>query len=132
VREENKASLDRQLALAKNIDVDFPAFHPITPVPGTPVFDEAVRMGWVTEEDFDTFDWMSPVLDSRYMTRDQIAQSLYEMNKQFVNTKWLLKGLTSRVPYKRDMYMWFAKVAVITFRYFCQRSQPYFVRASCR
>jgi anaerobic magnesium-protoporphyrin IX monomethyl ester cyclase len=111
VREENKASLDRQLAMAKAIDVDFPAFHPITPVPGTPVFDEAVKMGWVTEEDFETFDWMSPVLDSRYMTRDQIAQSLYEMNKQFVNTKWLLKGLTSRVPYKRDMYMWFAKVS---------------------
>ena len=45
------------------------------------------------------------------MTRDEIATSLYEMNKKFVNNKWLMKGLMSRVPYKRDMYIWFAKVS---------------------
>jgi hypothetical protein len=33
------------------------------------------------------------------------------MNKKFVNNKWLMKGLMSRVPYKRDMYIWFAKVS---------------------
>ena len=31
--------------------------------------------------------------------------------KQFVNRRWMLKGLTSKVPYKRDMYIWFAKVS---------------------
>jgi hypothetical protein len=51
------------------------------------------------------------VLDSQYMTKDEIGQALYDMNRQFVNNKWLLRGLTSRVPYKRDMYIWFAKVS---------------------
>lgn len=111
VRDETKESLDRQLALAKAIDVDFPAFHPITPVPGTPVFEDALANGWVTYEDFENFDWMSPVLDSRYMTRDEIAAEIYRMNKQFVNTKWILNGLFHQVPYKRDMYRWFAKVS---------------------
>ena len=110
VRDETRESLDRQLALAKQLDVDFPAFHPLTPVPGTPVFDEAVAHGWITEEDFEEFDWMTPVLDSRYMTRDEIAQEIYRMNKQFVNLPWLAKGLFHSVPYKRDMYRWFAKV----------------------
>ena len=112
VRDETHESLDRQVALAKLIDVDFPAFHPITPVPGTPVFDNAVREGWISEEDFETFDWMSPVLDSRFLSRDEIAAELYRMNKKFVNVPWLLKGLTSEVPYKRDMYRWFLKVSV--------------------
>lgn len=111
VREESQATLDRQLEMAKAIDVDFPAFHPITPVPGTPVFDEALANGWVTEEDFETFDWMSPVLDSRFLTRDEIAMQLWRMNKELVNTRWLMKGVFDRVPYKRDMYRWFAKVA---------------------
>ena len=111
VRDETKESLDRQLELARSIDVDFPAFHPITPVPGTPIFDEAVANGWITEEDFEEFDWMSPVLDSRYMTRDEIAESIYRMNKKFVNTRWLARGLFHKVPYKRDMYRWFAKVS---------------------
>jgi hypothetical protein len=53
---------------------------------------------------------MSPVLDSKYMTRDEITMAIYGMNKAFVNTPWLLKGLFHKVPYKRDMYRWFAKV----------------------
>lgn len=110
-KDESPQSLEKQVALAKKIDVDFPAFHPITPVPGTPIFDEAIREGWITEDDFDDFDWLSPVLDSQYMTRDEIAEALYKMNKQFVNTPWMLRGLFSRVPYKRDMYIWFLKVS---------------------
>ena len=45
------------------------------------------------------------------MSRDEIATALYRMNKQFVNTPWMLRGLFSKVPYKRDMYIWFLKVS---------------------
>jgi len=110
-KEESPDSLKKQVALAKKLDVDFPAFHPITPVPGTPIFDQAIRDGEITEDDFDNFDWLTPVLNTKFMTRFEIAKALHDMNKQFVNTKWLLKGLTSRVDYKRDMYVWFAMVS---------------------
>ncbi|MFN7145127.1 MAG: B12-binding domain-containing radical SAM protein, partial [Myxococcota bacterium] len=111
VKDESPETMKKQVALAKKIDVDFPAFHPITPVPGTPIYDEAIAKGWITEQQFDDFDWLTPVLDSKYMTRDEIAESLYRMNKEFVNNKWLMRGLLSRVPYKRDMYIWFTKVS---------------------
>jgi anaerobic magnesium-protoporphyrin IX monomethyl ester cyclase len=111
VKEESPASLERQLKMAKSLDVDFPAFHPITPVPGTPVYDDAIANGHITEADFDNFDWLTPVLDSDFMTKDEIAQSLYEMNKVLVNKRWLLRGLTSKIDYKRDMYIWFAMVS---------------------
>ena len=45
------------------------------------------------------------------MTKDEIAMELYRMNEQFVNRKWLLRGLFSSVDYKRDMYIWFTKVS---------------------
>jgi len=111
VKEESNETLKKQVALAKKLDVDFPAFHPITPVPGTPIFDNALKEGLITYEDFDGFDWLTPVLDSEFLSRDEIAWALYEMNKEFVNKRWLLRGLTSRVDYKRDMYIWFAKVS---------------------
>ncbi len=113
VKDESPESLQKQLDMAKSIDVDFPAFHPITPVPGTPIFDEAIREGHITEDDFDDFDWLTPVLDSKYMTRHEISAALYDMNKELVNNRWLLKGLTSRVDYKRDMYIWFTKVSAL-------------------
>lgn len=111
VKNESMDTLKLQVDLAKRLDVDFPAFHPITPVPGTPIYDEAIRNGHITEDDFDNFDWLSPVLNSDYLTKDEIAWELYRMNKQFVNTKWMLKGLFSRVDYKRDMYIWFTLVS---------------------
>jgi len=33
------------------------------------------------------------------------------MNKEFVNTRWMMRGLLSRVSYKRGMYIWFTKVS---------------------
>jgi len=111
VKDEDHASLERQVEMAQSLDVDFPAFHPITPVPGTPIYDDAIAQGHITEEDFDNFDWLSPVLDTDYLNKDEIADALYKMNKKVVNTRWLLKGLSSPVDYKRDMYIWFAKVS---------------------
>ena len=49
----------------------------------------------------------------RYMTKDEIAVALYEMNKKFVNPRWILRGLSSKIDYKRDMYIWFAKVSAL-------------------
>lgn len=115
VKNEDQDTLKLQVDLAKKIDVDFPAFHPITPVPGTPIYDDAIRNGHITEEDFDDFDWMTPVLNSDYLTKDQIASELYRMNKQFVNSKWLFRGLFSKEDYKRDMYIWFSKVSLKQF-----------------
>ena len=111
VKNESQDTLGLQVELAQKLDVDFPAFHPITPVPGTPIYDDAIRNGHITEEDFDNFDWMTPVLDADYMTKDEIAWELYRMNQKFVNSKWLMRGLTSKVDYKRDMYIWFTKVS---------------------
>ena len=125
-KDENPDSLKRQVELARRLDVDFPAFHPITPVPGTPVFDQAIANGDITYEDFHDFDWMTPVMDSEFMTRDEIADALHEMNKEFVNPAWILRGLTSRVDYKRDMYIWFAKVsATMAFDAIRQKVSPF-------
>ena len=44
VKNESQDTLGLQVELAKKLDVDFPAFHPITPVPGTPIYDDAIRM----------------------------------------------------------------------------------------
>jgi len=128
LKEEDKRTLDDQVAMAKRLDVDFPAFHPITPVPGTPIYDDAIANGHITEDDFDNFDWMSPVLDSDFMTRHEIADELHRMNKQFVNPKWMLKGLLSKESYKRDMYIWFTKVsAQMWFEVAKQRLNPFAV-----
>ena len=109
---ETRESLFRQADLAKELNVDYPAFHPITPVPGTPLFDQAMQEGWLTLEDFTDFDWMTPLVDSDYMTKDEISRALYDINRKFVNPEWLIKGILSPHEYKRNMYRWWLKVAM--------------------
>jgi len=124
-RYETRESMFRQAELAKELKVDYPAFHPITPVPGTPLFDEAIQQGWITLEDFTEFDWMTPMLDSAYMTREEIGRALYDINRKFVTPKWLAQGLLSRDRYKRDMYLWWLKVALgVTVDAWKQRINP--------
>jgi anaerobic magnesium-protoporphyrin IX monomethyl ester cyclase len=111
VRDETKDSMWKQAALAKKLDLDYPAFHPVTPVPGTKVYEEAKKNDWIELPDFKNFDWMTPVMRSEYLTREEIAWQIYEMNKALVTPTWLLKGLTDKTPYRQHMYMWWAKVA---------------------
>ena len=111
VKDETPESMWQQAELAKQLELDYPAFHPVTPVPGTAVYEEARRNDEIELDDFKKFDWMTPVMRSKYMTRDEIAWQIYEMNKKLVTPQWLMKGLSDSTPYRRYMYMWWFKVA---------------------
>jgi anaerobic magnesium-protoporphyrin IX monomethyl ester cyclase len=111
VPEETPASMRRQLAFAKELDLDYPGFHPLTPVPGTALWDQAIADGVIEADTFDQFDWATPVVPSRHMSRREIETELIAMEKAYVTLPWLLRGLSSRSQYKRRMYQWFVKVS---------------------
>jgi len=109
--DETRESMLRQLEFARELDLDYPGFHPMTPVPGTPLWNEALSTGAIEADGFDQFDWATPVVPSRHMTRRQIEETLIEIEKRYVTVPWLLKGLSSPSRYKRAMYLWFLKVS---------------------
>ncbi|MBU1044863.1 MAG: B12-binding domain-containing radical SAM protein [Candidatus Omnitrophica bacterium] len=110
VRNETKKTMMNQLAYAKSLKVDYPAFHPITPVPGTKLWDQAKAEGWLEITDFSYYDWSTPVMASKDLSRDQIDDLLYTINKSYASFWWLLKGLCSLYPHKRNMYIWWVLV----------------------
>jgi anaerobic magnesium-protoporphyrin IX monomethyl ester cyclase len=111
-RNETKKSILRQLQYAREIKADYPAFHPLTPVPGTKLWDEAKAKGWLEITDFSSYDWATPVMSSQYLSRNEIEQLIYIMNKKYAGFWWLLKGLCSPYAYKRDMYIWWLSVVI--------------------
>jgi anaerobic magnesium-protoporphyrin IX monomethyl ester cyclase len=114
-RDETKQTMHRQLEFAKLLDADYPAFHPVTPFPGTDLYLEAKEKGWIEIDDFDQYDLMTPVMSSKYMSREEIEAEMVELNKEFVGPRWLLKGLLSSSPYRRNMYIWWLSVMVRVF-----------------
>jgi len=112
VYDETEQSMREQLEFARKLKPDYPAFHPLTPVPGTQLYNEVVEKGLLEIKDFSKFDWMTPVMPSKYLSRERIEELIIELNREFINLKWLIKGLFSPYAYKRRMYIWWFLVLV--------------------
>lgn len=108
--DETPASLRAQLAYARRLGADYPAFHPVTPFPGTELYDEALASGKLEIRDFDQFDMMTAIMGTNQMDREEMEEALVALNKAYVGPRWLLRGLLSRHGYRRDMYTWFLLV----------------------
>jgi len=115
IREESRESMLNQIRYAKEIKADYPAFHPMTPVPGTESWREAKEKGWLEIEDFSKYDWMTPVMPSKYLSRDEIRDLIYLANREFVSISWMIKGLFCPFRVKRDMYIWWLLVVLKIF-----------------
>lgn len=109
LKDETKESMDRILKYAIKLKVDYPAFHPIAPVPGTIMHEEAVKNDELEITDYKDFDWFTPVWSSESMTREQLAAANLELNKRFVlfRPHWAVRGLFSKHKHTRGLYRWF-------------------------
>ena len=112
VRSETRETMLAQADFAKKLDLDYPGFHPITPIPGTAFWDEATENKWIEVTDFSEYDWMTPIVSSDFLSRREIEDLLILLNRRFVSFRWFLRGITSKSRYKRNMYIWWLIVTV--------------------
>ncbi len=109
LRTDDEQSIKGLLTYAHDCHLDFAAFHPLTPFPGTPLWDQAQREGWIEENDFAKYDMFYPTMSTLHLTRDQIARVTTWCQKNFVQKQKLryLRGLFSRYPVRRRLHWWF-------------------------
>jgi anaerobic magnesium-protoporphyrin IX monomethyl ester cyclase len=112
LRNETPQSLKNLVHYIKELDMDYPSFSPITPVPGTKTWEEANKKWWVEVEDFEKYDWFTPIISPANMTRQDIEDALYKLNRSHFNTLKILRNLISPYKYKRKMYTWFLIVSL--------------------
>jgi len=114
LRNETRESLFDLLHYAIDLQVDYPAFHTLAPVPGTELWREARANGWIEIEDYSQYDWYTPIMPSEQMSREEIAAVLKEIQKRFVlyRPQWAIKGLFSPNPLRRGIYIWFFYVTL--------------------
>lgn len=104
---------ESMLSLAKyavEIDIDYPAFHPVAPVPGTHLYQEARKHDLLEEKDFTRYDWSTPIMRSQTgLSATDLSKLNMELNKRYVLCRphWLIRGLFSPYKHKRGLYWWF-------------------------
>lgn len=106
---ETRESMMDLLDYAIELGVDYPAFHPINPVPGTTLYKELTGAGKLEINDFSRCDWFTPLFPSDALSTSDIAELNKELNKRFIlyRPQWAVKGLLSRSKLRRGLYQWF-------------------------
>jgi len=103
---ESKETIRALGKYVRSLGVDFPAFHILTPVPGTSIFEEAQAENKLEVLDFAQYDWNTPIMSTRFLSREELLYEVYLLYRGSVRLGWLLKGICSRHRYKRNMYIW--------------------------
>ncbi|MBU3933661.1 MAG: cobalamin-dependent protein [Candidatus Omnitrophica bacterium] len=114
IRSENKNSLLSMVNYALDVGVEFMIFHPITPVPGTTLYQEAVQKGWLEDKDFAHYNWLQPVMAAENISLEEIMNLTKKASLQFILSRWqtALRGLFSPLRYRRRLYWWFLSIFI--------------------
>ena len=69
---ETAESLERTLALARRLPLDFEQFYCAVPFPGSRLYEEAREKGWLREEDFSRFRQDEALLELPGLTPEEV------------------------------------------------------------
>jgi anaerobic magnesium-protoporphyrin IX monomethyl ester cyclase len=84
---------------------DFLVLTLTTPLPGTRYFEEADRLGRIREKDFGKYDFMHPVMDTKFLSVEEVyhLQRVY-LKKYYTQPRILLGAFFNPNPFKRMAY----------------------------
>lgn len=89
---ERKEEMRATLKFALELDPDYAQFSVLTPYPGTEIFDEAERKGWILSRNFDDFTAGKPVLKNFFMSPQEISRFLkYCYLRFYLRPKFILR-----------------------------------------
>lgn len=109
-REDDEASIKSKLKFALKLDPDFVIFTPLTPLPGTQLYEEAVREGWLSTRDYSKFDFAHAVLNTKHLSSRDVDELMIYCYRKFYNRPIkTLKGLLSRNRFRRAINAYFLK-----------------------
>jgi anaerobic magnesium-protoporphyrin IX monomethyl ester cyclase len=101
---DSEASLKEAFQFVKN-QSDFLILTMTTPLPGTRYFAEAERLGGIRERDFGKYDFMHPIMDTKFLTAKEVhhLQQVY-LKKYYTQPRILLGAFFDSNPFKRMAY----------------------------
>ncbi len=109
-RKDTRASILAKERLAEELDVDFAIFTPLTPFPGTPLYEQAKREGWLEVRDWSKYDLAHAVMPTETLSRREVQALMVACYRRFfLRPGKILRGLLSRNPYRRAVNAYFLR-----------------------
>ncbi|MBF0298390.1 MAG: cobalamin-dependent protein [Oligoflexia bacterium] len=113
--DDNAEKIKAILSFAHDIDVDFAAFHVLTPYLGTTLRQnilkdiEQGKLNFEIESDYSKYDMFCPVMPTKYLTKNEVAYWTHWCQKNFVFKKphRYFFRLFSPHTIRRKLHWWF-------------------------
>jgi radical SAM superfamily enzyme YgiQ (UPF0313 family) len=80
---ETEKTAKETINFVKQLNPDDVGFYVATPYPGTPMYDQVIKNGWLRVTDFDKFDTAGPTFETPWLTMEKLAELRYKAYQQF-------------------------------------------------
>jgi anaerobic magnesium-protoporphyrin IX monomethyl ester cyclase len=71
------------IKFVKELNPDDVGFYVATPYPGTPMYDQVKKNGWLRVTDFDKYDTAGPTFETPWLSMEKLAEIRYKAYQQF-------------------------------------------------
>lgn len=113
-RRDTHESIAELRKFVNELDPDFAIFAILTPFPGTELFEEAKRSGWIEDWNWANYDMVHAVMPTETLSRKEVQEELYECYRSFYGSLGRrLQGLFSENEVKRRVYWYMAFRGII-------------------
>jgi radical SAM superfamily enzyme YgiQ (UPF0313 family) len=80
---ETEQTARQTINLVKELNPDDVGFYIATPYPGTPMYEEVVKNGWLRINDFDKFDTAGPTFETPTLSMEKVAELRAKAYQEF-------------------------------------------------
>ncbi len=113
-RKDTTESIAGLREFANELDPDLAIFAILTPFPGTAVFEEAKRNGWIEDWNWANYDMVHAVIPTETLSIKEVQEELYNCYRSFFGS-WSRRigGIFSRKALKRKLYRYMASQGIV-------------------
>jgi len=87
----------------KELNPDDIGFYVATPYPGTPMYEQVIKNGWLRITDFDRYDTATPTFETPELSMERIREIRYKAHQQFyLRPRYVLKMLRKGGTYGKS------------------------------
>jgi anaerobic magnesium-protoporphyrin IX monomethyl ester cyclase len=108
-RKDTAKSIAELREFANELDPDFVMFGILTPFPGTELYDEAKKNGWIEDSNWANYDMVHAIMPTETLSRKEVQEELYNCYRSFYGSFGRrVQGLFSGNEMKRRIYWYMA------------------------
>jgi len=104
-RKDTSESIEQSREFANELDPDFAIFTALTPFPGTEIYEEGKRNGWIEDSNLSHYDMAHAIMPTETLSRMEVQEELYNCYRSFYGSwRRRIGGVFSNNKLKRRLY----------------------------